>query len=92
MLYYLLHSLVSLMFVGTRGDHACPYFPFMNGSSGSHEEIVLAYLFCLRTDLHRHTKRSFLTFFSDWFNLRSMTFSSDFFLLARVEIMLAFLF
>ena len=42
MLYYLLHSLVSSMFVGKWGDRACLPYLFLDRSLGSHKGIVLA--------------------------------------------------
>ena len=72
------------MFVGTRGDCACLSFSFVDRSSGAHEEIVLASLFCFRINLCRHTRRSCLPFFSNWVDLRSMTFLSDRYLSAHV--------
>ena len=84
MLYYLLHSIVSSMFIGTRGDHDCLSFYFQDRSFGAHKEIVLASLFCFQVDLRRHTRRFCLPFFYDWFDIRYMTFLSDHSMLAHV--------
>ena len=84
MLYYLLHSLISSMFVGTRGDCSCLSFSFMCQFSGVHKDIVLASLFCFPIDIRRHTSRFCLSFFSDWVYLCSMAFSSDCSLLEHV--------
>ena len=77
MLYYLLHSIVRLMFVGKEEDRACLYFYFLDRYSWAHEKIVLASIFCFRIDRRRHTRISCLHLFSDWFDLSSMTFLLD---------------
>ena len=84
MLYYLLHSIVSSMFVGTEVNRACFYFHFLDQYPGAHEEIVLASILCFLINLCRHTRRSCLPLFSDWVNICSMTFSSDHYLLEHV--------
>ena len=83
-LYYLLHSLVISMFVGTQGYHACLYFCFLDQYLGAHEEIVLASLFCFQIDVIRNTRRLCLPFFSDWVHLCSITFPSYRSVLANV--------
>ena len=84
MLCHLLHSLVSSMFVVTRGDRACLYFSFLDRSLGAHEEIVLVSLLCFRINIRRQTRRLCLPLFSDWVDLYSMTLLSDCSLLSHV--------
>ena len=59
MLSYLLHYLVSSMFVDTGGDRACLYFYFLDRSSWAHEDIVLDFIFLFWFDLRS------MTFYSD---------------------------
>ena len=89
MLYYLLHSLVSSMFVGTQGDYDFLYFIFWIDFQGAHKDIMLASPFCFQIDICTHTRISSLSFFSDWFNLHFIAFLSDRYLLAHEEIVLA---
>ena len=63
MLSCLLHSLISLILVGTRGYRACLYFSFLDLSLWAHEEIVLALIFCFWIDLRGHTRVSCLPLF-----------------------------
>ena len=67
-------------------------FSFLDRSSGAHEKIMLASFFFFRIDIRRHTRRSCYPFFSNWFDLRSMTFSFDRSPKAQVEIVFGFLF
>ena len=79
------------MFLGTQRDSAClsPYF--LGRYLWSHKAIVLASIFFFRIDLRRHTRIFCLPFFSDWFNICYMTFSSDCSLLSHVTVMSALL-
>ena len=52
-------------------------FSFMDWYSWAHKEIVLASLFYLQIDLCGNTRRSCLSFFYSWVNIRSTTFLSD---------------
>ena len=72
------------MFVCTQLDPAWLSISFLDRSSGAHEEIMLASIFCFWVDLHRHTRRSCLPLFSDWVNLFSTTFLSDSSLLSQM--------
>ena len=72
------------MFVGTKVDSTCIFSYFLDRSLWVHKNIMLACLFCFRINLCRDIRRLCLPFCSDWFDLRSMTLSSNNSLLAHV--------
>ena len=75
------------MFLVTQIDTACLSLSFLGLFSWSHNEILLASIFCFRVDLCRHTRILCLPFFSDWVNICYVTFSSDCSLLSHVTVM-----
>ena len=60
-------SVSGLIFVGKQVDRACLYFLFMDLSLWAHEEIIIAFLFCLWINI------SSVTLLSDCFLLAHMT-------------------